>query len=310
MHMIQLLLVWFHRPTADLSESISCVAVPLSPLFPFPFPMPLSPPSPHPPILSLRVLSRLGMAPIHHAARCGDLPLVIRLWLDDPLSVHSADYSEGDHDGFTPLHLAAMVGRDDVVAWLVDEAGADLEAWLEGERVTPLSLAVEKGHLGVTATLLARGASAWPATVEEGGGQWGCLLTAVIHGHPRVLELLLERVPGVLAILDHGYPSAGATAVWWAASLGEEGCLWALLQAGGDPDLHPAEELLPVDVAREKGYSGCVVLLEVSECMGRASADHRKRERERRAGWVGCGGGGEEQEDNSWWAFSPLFIPP
>jgi uncharacterized Ntn-hydrolase superfamily protein len=54
----------------------------------------------------------------------------------------------------TPLHGAAMTGRADLAAWLLDR-GADPNP-LNHERKTPLCIAVEKGHAAVADALRAR----------------------------------------------------------------------------------------------------------------------------------------------------------
>ena len=55
--------------------------------------------------------------------------------------------------GLTLLHAAAYYGQLEVVRWLCEEAGADVEA--RGEKqLTPLHLAAISGHLPVVAYLV------------------------------------------------------------------------------------------------------------------------------------------------------------
>ncbi|KIN00709.1 hypothetical protein OIDMADRAFT_124708, partial [Oidiodendron maius Zn] len=54
----------------------------------------------------------------------------------------------------TPLHLAALNGRDKIARMLL-EKGADIQA-KDGDQETPLHLACSKGHAGMIKLLINR----------------------------------------------------------------------------------------------------------------------------------------------------------
>jgi len=91
-----------------------------------------------------------GYTPLHEAALRGR-NTVVGILVDA-----GADPSAGSADGITPLHLAAREGLDATVALLLDK-GAPLEA-RRAEGGTPLALAAAAGRVSTARLLLARGA--------------------------------------------------------------------------------------------------------------------------------------------------------
>jgi ankyrin repeat protein/Arc/MetJ-type ribon-helix-helix transcriptional regulator len=151
---------------------------------------------------------------LYEAAALGDIARVGALLAENPEAIDS--YS---HDGWTPLHLAAFFGHDDLVANLLErgasvdplgknsmgnrplhaalaarrsaaaklllEAGAavnrkDAHGW------TPLLLAAANGNTEMVADLLARGAD---RTVRNDRGE-SALDLALAHNHTEVVALL------------------------------------------------------------------------------------------------------------------------
>ncbi len=70
------------------------------------------------------------------------------------LLAHGADVNAAE-GGNTPLHGAALFGREDMVAWLLDH-GAKVNA-LDFRGKTPLQHAIERGHTAVADVLRSRG---------------------------------------------------------------------------------------------------------------------------------------------------------
>lgn len=110
------------------------------------------------------VVDRLGLTPLHLAARAGHVDAVNELLRARAgTEVHSNRLGQGHNSvdvfnsGFTPLHFAAMQGRVDIVNALVG-ANANKEA-LGYMDETPLHLAAKAGHVGVVNALVGAGAN-------------------------------------------------------------------------------------------------------------------------------------------------------
>jgi ankyrin repeat protein len=92
-------------------------------------------------------------------------------------------------DGWTPLHLAAFFGHDDLVKALLDR-GASIEARsTNAMKNTPLHAASGGRHLSTIRLLLEDGANA--NATQEGG--WTALHAAAQNGDRETLELLLTH---------------------------------------------------------------------------------------------------------------------
>merc|ERR1712217_443935 len=109
-----------------------------------------------------------------------------------------------------PLRYALAAGNMRFVEWLVG-VGVELEDAVEAD-VTPLRWAARNGNEELVRLLLNNG-----ACVNAQGAKSDCsaLMTAAIHGHIRIAEILLQAgadvsltdVEGQTAIdLAHGYP--------------------------------------------------------------------------------------------------------
>jgi len=95
--------------------------------------------------LLLLALSTARAAPIHEAARAGDLEALTRLIEE------GADVNAARPDGITPLHWAAQEGRIEVVRLLLSR-GAD-PSIRAGNGWTPLHYAAASGHDEILALL-------------------------------------------------------------------------------------------------------------------------------------------------------------
>ncbi|KAH7134386.1 hypothetical protein EDB81DRAFT_858982 [Dactylonectria macrodidyma] len=118
---------------------------------------------------------------------------------------------------FTDLMLASYYGHR-VIAKLLLEKGAEIEAKDSEHGRTPLSWAAEKGHTAVVKLLLEKGADV--ECKEEGGrtplwwaAGWTPLPWDAGNGHEAIVKLLLEKGADVEAKDKHG-----RTLLFWAAS--------------------------------------------------------------------------------------------
>ncbi|MFP4190533.1 MAG: ankyrin repeat domain-containing protein [Candidatus Hydrogenedentota bacterium] len=89
---------------------------------------------------------------IHEAAKAGDVAWLRRILQEDPEAIESRVEAGRP----TPLHIAAGYGREDAVAFLLEQ-GADVEAET-GQSHTPLHYGVISGQSGVVEMLLEAGA--------------------------------------------------------------------------------------------------------------------------------------------------------
>jgi hypothetical protein len=100
------------------------------------------------------------MSELHRLCRNGDLS-AIRSYLNEAIVPNVINQVAGEN-GCTPLHEAAMAGREDVVRLLKEECreSIDMDARTQhGPASTALHLAAERGHVEVVAALLNCGAT-------------------------------------------------------------------------------------------------------------------------------------------------------
>ncbi|KNC50858.1 uncharacterized protein AMSG_06763 [Thecamonas trahens ATCC 50062] len=119
------------------------------------------------------------------AVRAGSTDLV------DLLLLHGADASRPDVRGNTPLHWAAIEGRVDIMASLLD-MGALLNVPNRASAFAPLHLAASKGHMAAVDMLIAAGAR---ALVVDKDGQTP-LFWAARHGHADIVRMLIDAGRG------------------------------------------------------------------------------------------------------------------
>ncbi len=96
---------------------------------------------------------RSAYRPIHQYAKAGDA-----VGVAEELKKSPGDLNLPDDAGLTPLHLAALHCRTNVVALLLDKGAAVNRAAKDG--ATPLHLAAQEGCADAVTMLLARGAKA------------------------------------------------------------------------------------------------------------------------------------------------------
>ena len=189
---------------------------------------------------------------LHAAAQRGDAPAIERLAAADPRALESRDAH-----GRTPLHVATFVRRHAAIRALA-KAGANLSA-LESGRYDAVTIAAVAGDEDTLRVLLSLGASATQVT----SGYDGTALIAAAHlGHEGVVRQLIAAG----APLDH-VNNLHWTAVIESIVLGDGGprhqaTLTALLEAGASTRLTDREGRTPLQLARARGFSEMVRLLE------------------------------------------------
>jgi ankyrin repeat protein len=193
---------------------------------------------------------------ITEAVRHGHTAEALQLLDADKTLIHACD-----RQGGTPLHIAAQVGNEELVTWLLDRRANPGKEDLAG--LTPLDRAALVAHPAFPAVarlLIARGASVTlnaavalgdlarlhellapnPAKVREIGPHGGLLTVAVRHNQLETARLLLDLGADVdervflteveEPTLSWGHP------LWHAALAGQYDMCELLLDRGADPN--------------------------------------------------------------------------
>jgi ankyrin repeat protein len=171
-------------------------------------------------------------------------------------------------DGYTPLHIAAECGHEDVVAYLI-RSGADVEQ-VTSSGSTALQLAAGRGHLPVV-RLLVDAKAIVTRPIDGGGGtvdgspqhllyeRLGCtaVFFAASNGHEAVLRYLLETEPAETARRD----TFGRTPLHFAAEGGHDAVVHCLIEAKSVVDAKDTHGRTPLFFAAFRGRVKCAELL-------------------------------------------------
>lgn len=181
-----------------------------------------------------------GMMPLHFAAMEGRQKIVLLLLNQGGhLYVNSPDT-----EGNIPLHCAAKTGNEEVVKLLLD-AGTDIFA-TNNENLTPLDVALNEGKEKVVQFLVDYGFD-----VDAFYGKHSTrLMKAARSGDARAVKILLSvgadanlfREPNPFPNYEPGTPLQEAISCKDKSkmSIGHEGIVKLLLEAGADPDVSSA----------------------------------------------------------------------
>ena len=194
-----------------------------------------------------------GYRGLHAAAYAGDIGA-----LQQQLAAGAAIDARDSH-GRTPLHVATFRGHHDAIR-LLAEAGAALDA-LENDRYDAVTIASVADDEATLRLLLSLGASARLVTSRYDGT---ALIAAAHLGHAGVVRQLVEAG----APLDH-VNNLHWTAVIESIVLGDGGprhqaTLQALIRAGADLRLADRSGSTPLALARARGYTEMVRMLEAA----------------------------------------------
>ena len=193
-------------------------------------------------------------AGLHAAAQRGDVASIERL------APNSRALREArDSQGRTPLHVATFARQPAAVKALL-LSGADAAA-LEHGRYDAVTIAAVADDEATLRVLLAHGASAKLTTSRYDGT---ALIAAAHLGHDGVVKQLIAAG----APLDH-VNNLHWTALIESIVLGQGGArhqatLRALLDTGASTQLADREGRTPLQLARGRGYSAMVQMLEAA----------------------------------------------
>ncbi|MDP1683830.1 ankyrin repeat domain-containing protein [Hydrogenophaga sp.] len=190
---------------------------------------------------------------LHAAAHKGDAAKIARL------VTGGAAVNATDAHGRTPLHVATFARQRDAIAALV-KAGADINR-LENDRYDAVTIASVADDEDTLRVLLQLGASAKQTTSRYDGT---ALIAAAHLGHDGVVRQLIAAG----APLDH-VNNLHWTAAIEAVVLGDGGprhqaTLKAMIDAGANLQLADRHGQTPLALARSRGYSAMVRMLEMA----------------------------------------------
>lgn len=190
---------------------------------------------------------------LHAAAQAGDAARIAAL------AAAGAEPDARDGHGRTPLHVATFAGRRDAIRAL-HKAGAKPDL-LEHDRYDAVTIASVANDEDTLRLLLSLGASAKQVTSRYDGT---ALIAAAHLGHAGVVKQLIAAG----APLDH-VNNLHWTATIEAIVLGDGGprhqaTLKALVDAGANLQLTDREGRTPLQLARTRGYTAMVKMLEAA----------------------------------------------
>ena len=207
----------------------------------------------HNPDIDVDALNEIENTPFLEAIRKKHKPII------ECLLAHGASVNGPVGAWRTPLQLACLVGKADIVSLLL-EHGADVDGFSAHVRQTPLTEACGSNtKLDITRLLIDAGAD-----LNGVGGDIAPLHHAAFNGNTEAVELLIQSGADVNILSSRGYGlPAGSTPLHFAAVRDSLDCINSLLAAGADSNIANSEGRTPLHlVALHSSFDVITALLD------------------------------------------------
>ncbi|XP_055489860.1 short transient receptor potential channel 1-like [Leucoraja erinacea] len=155
--------------------------------------------------------------------------------------------------GFTPLHLAAQSGHENLVRLLLNYPGVQVDTQTSLQGATPLHLASQNGHTAVVGLLLSKSTS--QLHMKDNHGRT-CLHLAAANGHIEMARALLGQGAEINVIDKNGW-----TPLHFAAKSGYLDTVQFLVESGASPKLECKEGKAPIQYAAADRHQEVVSFL-------------------------------------------------
>ena len=198
---------------------------------------------------------------LHAAAQKGNVTKI------EQLAVLKADVNARDSNGRTPLHVATFAKQHGAIRALV-KAGADINLF-DKDRYDGVTIAAVADDEQTLRLLLALGASARLITSRYDGT---ALIAAAHLGHDGVVKQLIAAGAPLNHVNNLHWTAAIEAVVLGNGGARHQETLRALIEAGANLQLTDRQGNTPLQLARSRGYTEMVDLLERAEKAGSAGS--------------------------------------
>ena len=193
-----------------------------------------------------------GRTPLHLAA-IGDVKRIVdrKQMVEALINAFAVEKDAKDRFGRTPLHFAAQAGHTDIVT-LLAESGADIEA-RNSHKWTPLRVAIQAGQTDTVKRLVEIGVNIEARDSEDNTP----LYVAAQEGHLDIVKLLIEKSKDI----DAKNGSDADTPLHAATRMRHMNIAELLIEKGADINVKDETGNTPLYTAAWEGYANVVGLL-------------------------------------------------